>query len=97
MSIYIGFRMKLDEAHRILDEQKDGTRLHPIVKITEALWTTGDIARVLPKHTRPFSQDGIDQWMESSCVAQSKGTGESLSRDLSGNQSGIDQKDERNQ
>lgn len=89
--------MTLDEAHRILDEQKDGTRLHPIVKITEALWTTGDIARVLPKHTRPFSDDGINDWMESSRMAQSTGDGERSNRNMERHQQGFDQKDERNQ
>lgn len=89
--------MNLDQAHRILDTQKDGTRLHPVIKITEALWTTGDISRSLPIHARPFDSDGINEWLESLCVAQGKGTGESLSRDLSGDQSGIDQKDEGNQ
>jgi len=69
--------MTREEANRILDSQKDGTRL--------------------PKHTRPFSQDGIDQWLESSRMAQSTGTGQSPNRDMAGNQSGFDQKDERNQ
>ena len=89
--------MTKDEAHRILDTQKDGTRLHPVIKITEALWTTGDISSPLPKHARPFDSDGINEWMESSRMAQGERTGESLSRDLSGNQSGLDQKDEGNQ
>jgi hypothetical protein len=89
--------MTLDEAHRILDTQKDGTRLHPVIKITEALWTTGDISSPLPKHARPFDSDGIAEWMESSRMAQGERTGESLLGDLQGNQSGIDQKDERNQ
>ena len=89
--------MTLNEAHRILDTQKDGTRLHPVVKITQALWATGDIASPLPRHARPFDNDGINEWLESLCVGQGERTGESLSRDLSGNQSGFDQKDERNQ
>ena len=89
--------MTLDEAHRILDTQKDGTRLHPVIKITEALWTTGDISSPLPKHARPFDNDGINEWLESLCLGQSERIGESLLRDLSGDQSGIDQKDERNQ
>jgi len=89
--------MTLDEAHRILDTQKDGTRLHPVIKITEALWTTGDISRSLPVHARPFDSDGINERLESLCVGQSERTGESLSRDLQRDQSGIDQKDERNQ
>jgi len=89
--------MTLDEAHRILDTQKDGTRLHPVVKVTQALWTTGDIASPLPKHARPFDPDGISEWLESLCLASGERTGESLLGDLSGNQSGIDKKDEGNQ
>jgi len=89
--------MTREQANRILDTQKDGTRLHPVVKITEALWVTGDIAIPLPTHARPFDSDGINEWLESSCMAQGERTGESLLGDLQGNQSGIDQKDERNQ
>lgn len=88
--------MNLDQAHRILDTQKDGTRLHPVIKITEALWTTGDIASPLPKHARPFDNDGINERLESLCVAQGKGTGESLLGDLSGNQSRPSQQNENN-
>jgi len=83
-----------EEANQILDSQKDGTRLHSILKVTQALWTTGDIARRLPSHTRPFSQDGIDQWMESSRMAQSTGTGQPSDRNLAGNQSGFDRHNE---
>lgn len=86
--------MNLDQAHRILDTQKDGTRLHPVIKITEALWVTGDIASPLPKHARPFDPDGITEWLESSCMAQGERTGKSPLRDLSGNQSGIDSQNE---
>jgi len=89
--------MTSDEAHRILDTQKDGTRLHPIVKVTQALWVTGDIASPLPRHARPFDPDGITEWLESLCLASGERTGESLLGDLSGNQSGIDKKDEGNQ
>ena len=88
--------MKLDEAHRILDTQKDGTRLHPVIKITEALWVTGDIASPLPVHARPFDPDGINEWMESSRMAQGERTGESSSRDLQGNQSRPSQQNENN-
>lgn len=88
--------MTSDEAHRILDTQKDGTRLHPVIKITEALWTTGDISRSLPIHARPFDNDGITEWLESLCVAQGKGTGEPLLGDLSGNQSRPSQQNENN-
>jgi hypothetical protein len=87
--------MTREEANRILDSQKDGTRLHSILKVTEALWTTGDIGTRLPRHTRPFSQDGIDQWLESSRMAQSAGIGQSSDRNLARNQSGFNKQDER--
>jgi len=88
--------MKLEEAHRILDTQKDGTRLHPVIKITEALWTTGDISSPLPTHARPFDNDGISEWLESSRMAQSERTGESLLGDLQRDQSGPSQQNENN-
>jgi len=87
--------MTREEANRILDSQKDGTRLHSILKVTQALWTTGDIARRLPSHTRPFSADGINEWVESSRMAQSTGTGQPSNRDMAGNQSGFDQENEK--
>jgi hypothetical protein len=89
--------MTREEANRILDSQKDGTRLHSILKVTQALWTTGDIGTRLPSHTRPFSQDGIDQWMESTRMVQSTGTGQASDRDMARDKSGFDQKDERTQ
>lgn len=88
--------MTLDEAHRILDTQKDGIVRQSLIKITEALWTTGDISSPLPKHSRPFSEDGINEWMESSRMAQGERTGESSSRDLQGNQSRPSQQNENN-
>jgi hypothetical protein len=48
-------------------------------------------------HTRPFSEDGINEWMESTRLAQSKGTGTAPIRDIQGNQSGIDENNERSQ
>jgi len=86
--------MTREEANQILDSQKDGTRLHSILKVTQALWTTGDIGTRLPKHTRPFGQDGINEWVESSRMAQSTGTGQSPDRDLARNQSGFDRHNE---
>ena len=89
--------MTIDQANKLLDKQKDGIVRQSIVKVTDALWVTGDIASPLPKHARPFDNDGINEWMESLCVAQSERTGESLLGDLQRDQSGIDQKDEGNQ
>lgn len=89
--------MTREQANELLDKQKDGIVRQSLIKITEALWTTGDIASPLPKHARPFNNDGINEWLESLCVASGERTGEPLLGDLQGNQSGIDQKDEGNQ
>jgi len=89
--------MTREQANELLDKQKDGIVRQSLIKVTEALWTTGDISSPLPKHARPFDSDGINEWLESLCVGQGERTGESPLRDLSGNQSGIDKKDEGNQ
>jgi hypothetical protein len=89
--------MTKEEANELLDSVKDGNTYLPIRKITEALWVTGDEIRPVPKHTRPFSQDGINEWMESTRLVQSTGTGTASIRDIQGNQSGIDENNERNQ
>ena len=87
--------MTKNEANRLLDEVRDGNRLHPVVRITEALWATGDCARHLPVHTRPFSEDGITEWMESTRMASGEGIGDSPIGDIQGHQSGIDSNNER--
>jgi hypothetical protein len=89
--------MTKNEANRILDEVRDGNSCLPIRKITEALWATGDCARNLPVHTRPFSQDGINEWLESTRMVSGEGIGTTPIRDIQGNQSGIDKNNERNQ
>ena len=89
--------MTREQANELLDKQKDGIVRQSLIKITEALWTTGDISRSLPVHARPFDNDGINEWLESLCVAQSERTGEPLLGDLQRDQSGIDKKDEGNQ
>ena len=87
--------MTKNEANRLLDEVRDGNSCLPIRKITEALWATGDCARNLPIHTRPFSEDGINEWMESTRMVQGEGIGKSPIGDIQGNQSGIDSNNER--
>ena len=89
--------MTREQANELLDKQKDGIVRQSLIKVTEALWTTGDISRSLPVHARPFDNDGINEWLESLCVAQSERTGEPLLGDLQRDQSGIDKKDEGNQ
>ena len=89
--------MTKNEANRLLDEVRDGNSCLPIRKITEALWATGDCARNLPIHTRPFSEDGINEWMESTRMVSGEGIGKSPIGDIQGNQSGIDENNERSQ
>ena len=89
--------MNRNEANKLLDKQKDGIVRQSLIKVTEALWVTGDISRSLPIHARPFDNDGINEWMESTRLAQGERTGEPLLGDLQRDQSGIDQKDEGNQ
>ena len=89
--------MTKEEANELLDSVKDGNHYPSIKRITEALWTTGDAVRPLPIHPRPFSQDGINEWMESTRLAQSAGTGTASIGNFQGNQSGIDENNERNQ
>ena len=89
--------MTREQANELLDKQKDGIVRQSLIKVTEALWATGDISSPLPKHARPFDSDGINEWMESSRMAQGERTGESLLGDLQRDQSGLDQKDEGNQ
>ena len=88
--------MKRNEANELLDKQKDGIVRQSLLKVTEALWVTGDCSRALPKHARPFSDSSISEWMESVHMAQSERTGESSSRDLQGNQSRPNQQNESN-
>ena len=88
--------MTREQANELLDKQKDGIVRQSLIKVTEALWVTGDIASPLPKHARPFDPDGITEWLESLCVGQSERTGESSLRDLSGDQSRPNQQNENN-
>lgn len=87
--------MTKNEANRLLDEVRDGNRLHPVVRITEALWATGDCVRHLPVHTPAFSQTSINEWMESTRMASGEGTGDSPIGDIQGHQPRIDQNNER--
>jgi len=50
--------MKIEEAHKLLDEVKDGNRIATIIEITKALWQTGDLR--VPENLTPFDLDGIN-------------------------------------
>ena len=81
--------MTKEQANRLLDEVKDGNSYLSVKRITEALWLTGDAVRPVPIHTRPFSQDGINEWMESTRMASGEGTGDSPNRHLEEYQQGL--------
>jgi pyruvate-formate lyase-activating enzyme len=81
--------MTKEEANELLDSVKDGNNYPSIKRITEALWVTGDAIRPLPIHARPFSQDGINEWMESTRMAQGEGIGDSPNRHLEEYQQGL--------
>jgi hypothetical protein len=88
--------MTREQANELLDKQKDGIVRQSIVKVTQALWVTGDIASPLPRHARPFDNDGITEWLESLCVASGERTGKSLLGDLQRDQSRPSQQNENN-
>jgi len=88
--------MTREQANELLDKQKDGIVRQSIVKVTQALWVTGDIASPLPRHARPFDPDGINEWLESLCLASGERTGESLLGDLQRDQSRPNQQNENN-
>ena len=86
--------MTKEQANRLLDEVKDGNSYLSIKRITEALWLTGDAARPVPIHTRPFGETSINEWMESTRLAQSTGTGTAPIGNIQGNQSRPNQQNE---
>lgn len=89
--------MTKEEANELLDSVKDGNHYPSIKRITEALWATGDAVRPVPIHTQPFSETSINEWVESTRMAQSTGTGTASIGDFQGNQFGINENNERNQ
>ena len=89
--------MTKEEANELLDSVKDGNHYPSIKRITQALWATGDAVRPVPIHTRPFSQDGINEWLESTRMVSGTGTGTASIGNIQGNQSGINENNERNQ
>ena len=45
--------MTRTEANNLLDEHKNGIRIHPVVEVTKALWATGDLGHVISRNTEP--------------------------------------------
>ena len=64
--------MNKEEAHKLLDEIKDGNHFRNIIEITKALWQTGDLR--VPENLTAFDLDGIDARREKICMGQGEET-----------------------
>ena len=62
------------EAHKILDEARDRSKLHPYALITRALYTTGDAKRPLRLHVVQPSGIGIPSCDKGIRLAESQGS-----------------------
>ena len=62
------------EAHKILDEARDRTKLHSYALITRALYTTGDAQRPLRLHVVQPSGIGIQSGNQGIRLAESQGS-----------------------
>ena len=61
------------EANRLLDEHRNGIRIHPVVEVTKALWVTGDLRRV-STDPNPSRKNGLHARMERLRLASSERT-----------------------
>jgi len=61
------------EANTLLDEHKNGIKIHSVVEVTKALWLTGDLKGISRKLDTPHSI-GINAGMERIRLASSEGT-----------------------
>jgi hypothetical protein len=64
--------MTHEQAHKLLDEVKDGNHFETIKSITEALWQTGDLR--VSKNLTPFDLDGINAGREKIRMGQGEET-----------------------
>ena len=64
------------EANQLLDEHKDGIRIHPFALVTKALWFCGDLRGTSPKDLIASCQHGENSRVQASCLAQGQGIGE---------------------
>ena len=60
------------EANTLLDEHKNGIKIHSVVEVTKALWLTGDLKGISRKLDTPYTT-GLDERMERLRLASSEG------------------------
>lgn len=63
-------------ANQLLDEHRDGIRIHTDKDVTEALRVCGDLGRTPQKYHEPPVEYGFYQRFQSAHMAQGSGTGE---------------------
>jgi len=64
------------EANQLLDQHKDGIRIHPSALVTKALWFTGDLRGTSPKDLIASTDYGENSGFQAPCLAQGEGIGE---------------------
>lgn len=64
------------EANQLLDEHKNGIRIHPFAEITKALWFTGDLRGTSPKDLISSVDNGENTGFQATRLAQGEGIGE---------------------
>ena len=68
--------MNKQQAHKLLDEQREGIRIHPIIEVTKALWICGDLGGTLPKHAQSVGENGFYARIQGVHMAQGATVGE---------------------
>ena len=63
-------------ANQLLDEHKDGIRVHPSALVNKALWFSGDLRATSPADLIASCQDGENTGFQASCLAQGERVGE---------------------
>lgn len=63
-------------ANQLLDEHKDGIRIHPSALVNKALWFCGDLRGTSPKDLIASTDDGENSGFQASCLAQGETVGE---------------------
>ena len=64
------------EANQLLDEHKDGIRIHPSALINKALWFSGDLRGTSPRDLIASCQDGENTGFQTAHMAQGETVGE---------------------
>ena len=67
--------MNRQTANQLLDEHKNGIRIHPFAEVTRALWFSGDLRGTSPKDLIASFENGENSGVQTPCLAQSEAVG----------------------